>query len=255
MPDLTESTWRIRDFLQEGNEQLWVHALARGPKGFVGWVVVEERAEGGDALSRHRRAIPLPGRLRARRRGRGVALYRATLKVQQPCAPLSVWVARSGLGAGRAAAEPDPEFVPSPLAAGFFRTLLEPQVERQAAGPAARSILSPRKFFVEQPCLGFLIPDFPAAVQTSATGNRMPPSTTGPAVVPLAMKRSVKSRRQCRRLADFAVAPVNAPMPAPKYGSTPPRPSGRKRTVAVMGIIRQLRSCSSSRKRRGPSCS
>ena len=50
MHDLSALGMNVRDFLQEGNEQLWVHAAARGPRGFVRWVVIEERAEGGDAL-------------------------------------------------------------------------------------------------------------------------------------------------------------------------------------------------------------
>jgi hypothetical protein len=78
MHDLTELNMRIRDFLQEGNEQLWVHAASRGPRGFVRWVVIEERAEGGDVLFQAATKDPhfLDGFERVAAGG-GVALYRA----------------------------------------------------------------------------------------------------------------------------------------------------------------------------------
>ena len=78
MHDLTELHMQVRDFLQEGNEQLWVHAAARGPRGFVRWVVIEERAEGGDVLFQAAQRDPhfLDGFVRVAEGG-GVALYRA----------------------------------------------------------------------------------------------------------------------------------------------------------------------------------
>ena len=78
MHDLTELELDIRDFLQEGNEQLWVQAATFGPRGFVKWVVVEERAEGGDVLFQAAQRHPrfLEGFERVAEGG-GVALYRA----------------------------------------------------------------------------------------------------------------------------------------------------------------------------------
>ena len=78
MHDLSALNFRIRDFLQEGNEQLWVHAAERGPRGFVRWVVIEERAEGGDALYQTAKRNPhfLDGFDRVAEGG-GIALYRA----------------------------------------------------------------------------------------------------------------------------------------------------------------------------------
>ena len=78
MHDLSQLNMDIRDFLQEGNEQLWVHAAARGPRGFVKWVAIEEQAEGGDALFHAARRDPrfLEGFDRVAEGG-GVALYRA----------------------------------------------------------------------------------------------------------------------------------------------------------------------------------
>jgi hypothetical protein len=76
MHDLTELNMNIRDFLQEGNEQLWVHAATLGPRPYVRWVVIEERAEGGDALYQAARRDPtfLEGFERVAEGG-GIALY------------------------------------------------------------------------------------------------------------------------------------------------------------------------------------
>jgi hypothetical protein len=78
MHDLTELGIGVRDFLQEGNEQLWVHAAAQGPRGFVRWVVIEERAEGGDVLFQAATRDPhfLDGFVRVAQGG-GAALYEA----------------------------------------------------------------------------------------------------------------------------------------------------------------------------------
>ena len=78
MHDLSRLNLRIRDFLQEGNEQLWVHAATLGPRGFVTWVVIEEHAEGGDVLFQTWKKNPrfLDGFERVAEGG-GVALYRA----------------------------------------------------------------------------------------------------------------------------------------------------------------------------------
>jgi hypothetical protein len=78
MHDLSALHLDIRDFLQEGNEQLWVHAATRGPRGFVRWVVLDERSEGGDALYRAAARDPhfLAGFERVAEGG-GIALYRA----------------------------------------------------------------------------------------------------------------------------------------------------------------------------------
>ena len=48
--DLSAYGFRIRNFLHEGNGDLWVFALEQGPHGFADWMLVEEKAEGGDAL-------------------------------------------------------------------------------------------------------------------------------------------------------------------------------------------------------------
>lgn len=78
MHDLSALGLDVRDFLHEGNEQLWVHAAALGPRGYVRWVAIEERAEGGDVLfqAAAARSDFLAGFERVAEGG-GVALYRA----------------------------------------------------------------------------------------------------------------------------------------------------------------------------------
>jgi hypothetical protein len=77
MHDLAAEGFDVRDFLQEGNEQLWIHASTLGPRGYVRWVAIEERAEGGDALYHAAQRDPrfLDGFTRVAEGG-GVALYR-----------------------------------------------------------------------------------------------------------------------------------------------------------------------------------
>ncbi len=77
MHDLGREGFRIRDFLHEGNGELWPFAL-HGARGVVGWVLIEEQAEGGDYLftNRQRNRRFLEGFERVAEGG-GVALYRA----------------------------------------------------------------------------------------------------------------------------------------------------------------------------------
>jgi hypothetical protein len=49
MQDLSLYGFRIHDFLHEGNGDLWNFAIGY-PREFAGWIVIEERAEGGDTL-------------------------------------------------------------------------------------------------------------------------------------------------------------------------------------------------------------
>jgi hypothetical protein len=77
MHDLAREGFRIRDFLHEGTGEAWPYALL-GPRGYTRWVVVEERAEGGDALFRasQQNARFFDGFERVAEGG-GIALYRA----------------------------------------------------------------------------------------------------------------------------------------------------------------------------------
>ena len=78
MHDLSKSGFAIRDFLHEGNGELWFYALQMRPRGHAGWVAIEGRAEGGDILSQRLRADPsfLDG-FEQVAEGGGVTLYRA----------------------------------------------------------------------------------------------------------------------------------------------------------------------------------
>ena len=71
---------RVRDFLHEGNGDIWLAALD-GPRPYAGWVLIEEKAEGGDMLAAIARERPafLDGYERVCS-GAGLALYRRTAR-------------------------------------------------------------------------------------------------------------------------------------------------------------------------------
>jgi hypothetical protein len=76
MQELSQDGFRIRDFLHEGNGDIWLAAVEY-PAPHVEWMLIEEQAEGGDMLAERARARP--GYLAAYARvaeGGGVALYR-----------------------------------------------------------------------------------------------------------------------------------------------------------------------------------
>jgi hypothetical protein len=77
MQELSSEGFEIRDFLHEGNGPIWDSAFTRGPAPLVGWVLVEEEAEGGDAIAQRLRRFPrlLTGFERVCDGG-NVALYR-----------------------------------------------------------------------------------------------------------------------------------------------------------------------------------
>ena len=77
MHELSAAGFAIRDFLHEGNGPIWDSAFTRGPGPLVEWVMVEEAAEGGDAVAQRHRAFPrfLDGFERVCEGG-NVALYR-----------------------------------------------------------------------------------------------------------------------------------------------------------------------------------
>jgi hypothetical protein len=76
MQDLSRSGFDIRDFLHEGNGDIWLYAL-ENPRPFAGWLLIEEQAEGGDMLAKRARANPafLAGFSRVSEAA-GLALYR-----------------------------------------------------------------------------------------------------------------------------------------------------------------------------------
>jgi len=58
MHELSGAGFDIADFLHEGNGPMWDSAFTRGPAPFAEWVIVEERAEGGDAVIQRHRQVP-----------------------------------------------------------------------------------------------------------------------------------------------------------------------------------------------------
>lgn len=79
MQELSHAGLAIADFVHEGNGAIWELAVETGPRPHVGWMLVEEQAEGGDRLARRIRQDPQFARGMTRVcEGGGVALYRAT---------------------------------------------------------------------------------------------------------------------------------------------------------------------------------
>jgi hypothetical protein len=75
MQEASRSGRALRDFLHEGNGDIWLAAL-EGPRPFADWILIEEKAEGGDMLAR--RAREQPSFLEGYQRvcdGAGLALY------------------------------------------------------------------------------------------------------------------------------------------------------------------------------------
>jgi hypothetical protein len=76
MQEVARSGFPLRDFLHEGNGDLWMDALS-APRHHVRWILIEEQALGGDLLARRARqdASFLDGFTRVSAGG-GLALYR-----------------------------------------------------------------------------------------------------------------------------------------------------------------------------------
>jgi hypothetical protein len=76
MQETSAQGYGIRNFLHEGNGDIWLAAL-NNPRPYAGWILIEEIAEGGDMLARLARERPtfLSGYTRACE-GAGMALYR-----------------------------------------------------------------------------------------------------------------------------------------------------------------------------------
>jgi hypothetical protein len=89
MQELASNGFALRDFLHEGNGDIWLAALD-GPRPYVGWMLIEENAEGGDLLAHAAREHPafLDGFVR-RCEGAGVALYRRGPEPDLNPAPVS----------------------------------------------------------------------------------------------------------------------------------------------------------------------
>jgi len=76
MQEASRSGLAIRDFLHEGNGDIWLAALDQ-PRPYAAWMLIEEKAEGGDMLARRSREKPsfLDGYARVCEEA-GLALYK-----------------------------------------------------------------------------------------------------------------------------------------------------------------------------------
>ena len=75
MQETSRDGFNLRDFLHEGNGDIWLAALEQ-PRSYAGWLLIEEKAQGGDMLAKRAREHPdfLSGYSRICE-GAGVALY------------------------------------------------------------------------------------------------------------------------------------------------------------------------------------
>jgi hypothetical protein len=80
MQETARAGFAVRDYLHEGNGDIWLAAL-EGPRPFAGWMLIEEKAGGGDMLAKRAREHPhfLDGYSRVCE-GAGLALYRRDQK-------------------------------------------------------------------------------------------------------------------------------------------------------------------------------
>jgi hypothetical protein len=80
MQETSRAGFNLRDYVHEGIGQIWSASLTDGARHYVGWVLIEEQAEGGDELFKLREASPrfLAGFKRICDGG-GVALYKRTI--------------------------------------------------------------------------------------------------------------------------------------------------------------------------------
>jgi hypothetical protein len=76
MQEASTAGYELRDFLHEGNGDIWLAAIEH-PRPFAGWLLIEEKAQGGDLLAHIAREHPrfLDGYSRICD-GAGLALYR-----------------------------------------------------------------------------------------------------------------------------------------------------------------------------------
>jgi hypothetical protein len=77
MQELSHAGFDLDDFIHEGSGPLWLVALNEDPSLAVGWVLMEEAAEGGDLLSQRLKPSPkFLARFERVCEGGNVALYR-----------------------------------------------------------------------------------------------------------------------------------------------------------------------------------
>jgi hypothetical protein len=77
MQEASHAGYNLRNFLHEGNGDIWLAALNDGPRPYAAWILIEEKAEGGDMLAARARENShfLDGYSRVCE-GAGLALYK-----------------------------------------------------------------------------------------------------------------------------------------------------------------------------------
>jgi hypothetical protein len=87
--ELSDAGFDLDDFIHEGSGPLWAVALHEDPSLAVGWILIEEVAEGGDVLSQRAKASPkFLSRFERVCEGGNVALYRrASPQALKPLSP------------------------------------------------------------------------------------------------------------------------------------------------------------------------
>jgi hypothetical protein len=83
MQETSAAGFRLKNFLHEGNGDIWIAALNDGPRPFADFVLIDEQREGGDMLAVRLRNNPhfLDGYSRTCE-GAGIALYRRNARDQ-----------------------------------------------------------------------------------------------------------------------------------------------------------------------------
>ena len=77
MQELSWEDFALADFIHEGNGVIWSSAMETGPAPHAGWMLVEERAEGGDMLAQRIRRDPAFAHgMKRICEGGGVVLYK-----------------------------------------------------------------------------------------------------------------------------------------------------------------------------------
>ena len=170
MQELSGAGFQIADFVHEGNGEIWVSAL-KDPARYVGWILTEEQAEGGDELAK--RAAEHPAFVSAFTRvcsGGGVALYRINSGL--PIAAES-WAAR------RPAELPDARPMRASDSSLRSGTAPVPVCKAAQIDPVAEKTIRQIGPF------SLLVPHFPAQENIAGHAELHAAECTGPKFVPL----------------------------------------------------------------------
>ena len=154
MQDLSRAGFRLRDFLHEGNGDIWLNALD-DPRPFAGWMLIEEKAEGGDMLAQTGAREP------------GVSRLDSRACAKRPGSRSIGAIRRRGRTTDARPAAQN----------------LDVERRRDSVHPPRSICVRRESCSSRQVAVALLPPDFAAEAQR-ADRKRTPPSTTGPVAVP-----------------------------------------------------------------------